>query len=62
MSAVVRAAGLGNPSQHDVVDRNCNEPVGTVISQVPSAGTQEPVGFVVHLEVETWPTGRAVCN
>jgi len=45
-----------------VVDGNCNEPVGTVIGQVPSAGTVESAGFVVHLEIEAWPTGRRVCN
>lgn len=58
----LRAAGLGQPTQHNVVDANCNEPVGTVIGQVPAAGTTEPAGFVVHLEVETWPTGHQVCN
>jgi hypothetical protein len=61
-SSALRSAGLGTPSQHNVVDTNCNEPVGTVIGQSPGAGTQVAAGFVVQLDIETWPTGHTVCN
>jgi PASTA domain/Tectonin domain len=61
-SSTLRSAGLGTPSQHNVVDANCNEPVGTVIGQSPGAGTQVAAGFVVQLDIETWPSGRTVCN
>jgi hypothetical protein len=59
---VLRSAGLGTPSQHNVVDANCNQPAGTVVGQSPGAGTQVAAGFVVQLDIETWPTGRTVCN
>jgi hypothetical protein len=58
----LRSAGLGTPSEHDVVDANCNQPAGTVVGQSPGAGTQVAAGFVVQLDIETWPTGRTVCN
>lgn len=56
------SAGLGMPFQHYVIDANCNEPAGTVIKQNPGAGTQVAAGFIVQLDVETWPTGRTRCN
>jgi hypothetical protein len=61
-TGALSTAGLGTPTQHDVVDGSCNEAVGTVIGQIPSAGTLEPPGFAVHLEVEAWPTGHQSCN
>ena len=61
-SGALRSAGLGTPTQHNVVDANCNEAVGTVLDQIPSAGTLEPPGFAVHLEVEAWPGGGRSCN
>jgi hypothetical protein len=61
-TSALRAVGLGLPSQHNVVDLNCDKPVGTVISQSPSAGAQVGSGYAVHIAVEAWPTGRRVCN
>jgi hypothetical protein len=61
-TGVLRSAGLGLPSQHNVVDQNCNEPPGTVTKQTPSAGAQVAAGYVVNLSIETWPTGGHVCN
>jgi hypothetical protein len=61
-TAALLSVGLGIPTQHDVLDGNCNEAIGTVLSTVPTAGTLEPAGFPVHLEVEAWPTGRQSCN
>ena len=61
-ASALRAVGLGLPLQHNVVDLNCDKPVGTVISQSPSAGAQVGSGYAVHIAVEEWPTGRRVCN
>ena len=61
-SGVLRSAGLGTPTQHEVVDGSCAKDVGTVIGQTPSSGTLEAPGFVVHLEVEAWPKPPKKCN
>jgi hypothetical protein len=60
--SALRAAGLGIPVQHNVMDLRCDKPAGTVIGQAPRAGAQEPAGFVIHVDVETWPKGRFECN
>jgi tectonin-like protein/PASTA domain-containing protein len=61
-TGVLRSVGLGLPSQHNVVDQNCNQPPGTVTKQTPSAGAQVAAGYVVSLSIETWPTDGHVCN
>jgi hypothetical protein len=60
--SALRAAGLGDPTQHTAVDANCNEPIGTVTGQSPTAGTLEPAGFSVNLQIEAWPTRGCSTN
>jgi hypothetical protein len=61
-SSILRSAGLGIPSQHNVLDANCDKAIGTVLSQAPRAGAQVGAGYAVNLSVETWPKGKRVCN
>jgi hypothetical protein len=60
--SALRAAGLGDPTQHTAVDANCNDPIGTVTGQNPTAGTLEPAGFSVNLQIEAWPTQGCSTN
>jgi beta-lactam-binding protein with PASTA domain len=53
--SALRAAGLGGPTLHTTIDPNCNEAIGTVVGQNPSAGALEPAGFSVNLQIEAWP-------
>jgi len=61
-AGILRSAGLGIPSQHNVLDANCDKAIGTVLSQAPRAGAQVGAGYAVNLSVEAWPKGKRVCN